>query len=105
MSCSRSDLGTRPDLLGRDFSATAPGRKWVGDITYICTWAGFVYLATVLECATKKVVGYAMADHMRTSLVCEAIDMAARNCPRPEAKLFSTPTAALSTCQSNSPSS
>ena len=50
----------------RDFTAQAPGLKWVGDITYIRTWAGFVYLATVLDCATKKVVGYAMADHMRT---------------------------------------
>ncbi|MBF0698329.1 IS3 family transposase [Actinomyces bowdenii] len=76
-----SDLEARPDLLKRDFAAQAPGAKWVGDITYIRTWAGLVYLATVLDCATKKVVGYAMADHMRTSLVCEAIDMAVRNCP------------------------
>ncbi|WP_408608585.1 DDE-type integrase/transposase/recombinase [Actinomyces viscosus] len=45
------------------------------------TWAGFVYLATVLDRCTKKVVGYTMADHMRTSLVCEAIDMAVRRCP------------------------
>ena len=76
-----ADLEGRPDLVKRDFTATTPGRKWVGDITYIRTWVGFVYLATVLDCATKKVVGYAMADHMRTSLVCDAIDMAARNCP------------------------
>lgn len=75
------DLDERPDLVGRDFTADEPGRKWCGDITYIDTWAGFVYLATVLDCCTKKVVGYAMADHMRTSLVCEAIDMAARRCP------------------------
>ena len=61
-----ADLGTRPDLMCRDFTTQAPGLKWVGDITYIRTWAGFVYLATVLDCATKKVVGYAMADHMRT---------------------------------------
>lgn len=53
----------------------------MGDISCIRTWAGYVYLATVLECATKKVVGYAMADRMRTCLVCEAIDMAVRNCP------------------------
>ena len=76
-----ADLGSRPDLVERDFTASSPGLKWVGDITYIRTWAGFVYLATVLDCATKKVVGYAMADHMRTSLVCDAIDMAVRNCP------------------------
>ena len=75
------DAGTRPDLVKRDFSAPAPGMKWVGDITYIRTWAGFVYLATVLDCCTKKVVGYCMASHMRTSLVCDAIDMAVRNCP------------------------
>lgn len=76
-----ADLDERPDLVGRDFTADEPGRKWCGDITYISTWAGFVYLATVLDCCTKKVVGYAMADHMRTSLVCEAIDMAVRRCP------------------------
>ncbi len=75
------DLNERPDLVRQDFTADEPGRKWCGDITYINTWAGFVYLATVLDCCTKKVVGYAMADHMRTSLVCEAIDMAARRCP------------------------
>ena len=75
------DLDERPDLVGQDFTADEPGRKWCGDITYINTWGGFVYLATVLDCCTKKVVGYAMADHMRTSLVCQAIDMAARRCP------------------------
>ena len=75
------DLDERPDLLRRDFTADEPGRKWCGDITYVRTWAGFVYLATVLDCCTKKVVGYAMADHMHTSLVCQAIDMAVRRCP------------------------
>src|SRR5674476_1150270 len=64
-----SDAGTLPDLVKRDFTATVPGTKLVGDITYIDTWQGWVYLATVLDCCTKKVVGYAMADHMRTSLV------------------------------------
>ena len=61
-------------------AADEPGKKLCGDITYISTWAGVIYLATVLDCCTKKVVGYAMADHMRTSLVCQAIDMAARRC-------------------------
>ena len=75
------DLDERPDLVRQDFTADEPRRKWCGDITYINTWAGFVYLATVLDSCTKKVVGYAMADHMRSSLVCEAIDMAARRCP------------------------
>ncbi|EHM95102.1 hypothetical protein HMPREF0975_00832 [Actinomyces sp. oral taxon 849 str. F0330] len=75
------DLGERPDLLRRDFTADEPGKKLCGDITYVRTWAGFIYLATVLDCCTKKVVGYAMADHMRTSLVRQAIDMAVRRCP------------------------
>ena len=75
------DLDERPDLLRRDFTADKPGKKLCGDITYVRTWTGFVYLATVLDCCTKKVVGYAMADHMHTPLVCQAIDMAVRRCP------------------------
>lgn len=67
------------DLLRRDFTASEPGVKLVGDITYIPTWQGWVYLATVLDCYSKKAVGYAMADHMRTELVTEALDMAIRN--------------------------
>jgi putative transposase len=70
---------TAPDLLGRDFTADAPGYKLVGDITYIRTWAGWLYLATVIDCFNKEVIGYAMADHMRTSLVSDALGMAARN--------------------------
>jgi putative transposase len=68
-----------PDLVGRDFSADAPGRKLVGDITYLPTWQVFAYLATVLDCCTKECIGYAIADHMRTELVSEALRMAARN--------------------------
>lgn len=71
--------GDVPDLLTRDFTATEVGVKLVGDITYIPTWEGWVYLATVLDCATKKVVGYALADHMRTELITDALKMAARN--------------------------
>jgi len=70
---------TTPDLVGRDFTAEAPGRKLVGDITYIPTWAGWLYLATVIDCFNKEVIGHAMADHMRTSLVTDALEMAARN--------------------------
>jgi len=73
------DSAGLPDLLKRDFTATAPGCKLVGDITYIPTWEGWLYLATVLDCFSKKVVGYAMADHMRTSLVTDALQMAANN--------------------------
>lgn len=74
-----SDAGATPDLLQRDFTAARPGHKLVGDITYIATWAGWVYLATVLDCYSKKVVGYAMAAHVRTQLVTDALAMAARN--------------------------
>jgi transposase InsO family protein len=73
------DAGTIPDLLARDFGAAEPGVKMVGDITYIKTWEGWLYLATVIDCCTKEVVGYAMADHMRTTLINAALDMAARN--------------------------
>jgi transposase InsO family protein len=68
-----------PDLLGRDFTAGAPGVKMVGDITYIPTWEGWLYLATVIDCHTKAVVGWSMAEHMKSTLVADAIDMAAAN--------------------------
>jgi transposase InsO family protein len=74
------DVDGRPDLVERDFTAEKPGYKWVGDITYIHTLEGFCYLATVLDCCTKKAVGYAIDDHMRTELISGAIDMAVRNC-------------------------
>lgn len=71
------DAADLPDLVQRDFSAAAPGTKLVGDITYIRTWQGWLYLASVIDCATKACIGYAMAEHMRTELVVEALDMAA----------------------------
>lgn len=73
------DASNTPDLLKRDFTAPEPAAKLVGDITYVKTWEGWLYLATVLDCCTKKVVGYAMADHLRTSLVTDALAMAHRN--------------------------
>lgn len=66
-----------PDLLTRDFTADRPGIKFVGDITYIHTWQGFVYLATVIDCYSRKVVGWSIADHMRTGLVAAALTNAA----------------------------
>ena len=72
--------------MGRDFTADAPGTKLVGDITYLPTWQGFCYLATVIDCCTKECIGYAIADHMRAELVIDALRMAARNYPlAPEA--------------------
>lgn len=73
------DTAGVPDLLERDFTAQRPGAKLVGDITYVRTWEGWLYLATVLDCYSKKVVGYAMADHLRTELVTDALEMASRN--------------------------
>ncbi|MPY81548.1 MAG: IS3 family transposase, partial [Actinophytocola sp.] len=66
-----------PDLVQRDFTAPAPGVKLVGDITYIPSAEGWVYLATVIDCFSKMVVGWAMADHYQTSLIQAAIDSAA----------------------------
>lgn len=71
--------GPIPDLVARDFTADAPGTKMVGDITYIPTWQGWLYLATVIDCHTKAVIGWAMDDTYKTPLISAAIDMAARN--------------------------
>jgi putative transposase len=68
-----------PDLVRREFTADAPGQKLVGDITYIPSWEGWVYLATVIDCHTKAVIGWAMDDSYRTPLISAAINMAARN--------------------------
>ena len=67
---------TSPDLIGRDFTAEAPGQRLVGDITYLRTGEGWLYLATVIDLATKMVTGWQLADHMRTSLVTDALAMA-----------------------------
>jgi transposase InsO family protein len=66
-----------PDLVGRNFTATRPGTKLVGDITYLPTIEGWWYLATVIDLATREVVGYAMAEHHRAELVTDALRMAA----------------------------
>jgi len=65
-----------PDLVQRNFSATAPNQLWVADITYIPTWAGFLYLAVVVDVFSRRVVGWAMATHLRTELVLDALNMA-----------------------------
>ncbi|WP_156164355.1 IS3 family transposase [Streptacidiphilus albus] len=66
-----------PDLVGRDFTAGRPGTKLVGDITYLPTIEGWWYLATVIDLATREVIGYAMAEHHRAELVTDALRMAA----------------------------
>ena len=64
------------DLLQRDFTATGPNEKWVCDITYLRTWNGFLYLAFVLDCYSRMIVGWQLATHMRTDLVLDALEMA-----------------------------
>ena len=64
------------DLVDRQFKADGPDQLWVADITYIPTWSGFLYLAIVLDVWSRKVVGWAMATHLRTELVLEALDTA-----------------------------
>jgi putative transposase len=80
--------GPIPDLVNRDFSAGKPGEKMVGDITCIPAWQGWLYLATVIDCATRKMVGWAMADNYKTPLISDAVKMAARNLNLPEGAIF-----------------
>ena len=65
-----------PDLVHRQFTVAEPGRLWVADITYVPTGAGFLYLAVVLDAWSRRVIGWAMASHLRTELVLAALDMA-----------------------------
>ena len=65
----------RADLIRRDFTtdAAALNARWCGDITYVPTWQGWLFLATVIDIASRRVVGFAMADHLRTELVADAL--------------------------------
>ncbi|KPH99358.1 Integrase catalytic region [Actinobacteria bacterium OV450] len=78
-SLTQAAAGDVPDLVCRNFTADAPGEKLVGDITYVKTGEGWLYLATVIDCCTKEVIGYAMDDHYQTPLISRAIRKAARN--------------------------
>ncbi|MEV7556035.1 IS3 family transposase [Amycolatopsis sp. NPDC089917] len=78
------------DLIRRDFTAEHPGRRFVGDITYLPTFQGWLYLATVIDLHNREVVGHAMADHLRADLVCDAITLATtRGLIRPAAVFHS----------------
>ena len=72
----RPDARPAPDLVERDFTADEPDQLYVADITYVPTWAGFLFLAVVLDACTRRVVGWAMANHLRTELVLDALNMA-----------------------------
>lgn len=75
---TRRDRSARPapDLVDREFVADKPNALWVADITYVPTWTGFLYLAVVLDVWSRKIVGWSMAGHLRTSLVTSALNMA-----------------------------
>ena len=82
---TRRDAKARPavDLVNRDFSAEGPNQLWVADITYVPTWAGWLYLAVVLDAWSRRIVGWAMAPHLRAELVEDALAMAiSRRRPR-----------------------
>jgi putative transposase len=75
---TQRDRSTRPapDLINRDFTVPGPDRLWVADITYVPTWANFLYLAVVLDAWSRRIVGWAMATKARTQLVLDALNMA-----------------------------
>jgi putative transposase len=69
--------GQRPaDLLARDFSAAAPNRRWVADITYVDTACGFAYTAFITDLFSRQIVGWQVADHLRAGLALDALEMA-----------------------------
>ena len=70
------DAGRRPDLVQRDFTAAAPNRLWVADLTYLRCWQGLVFFAFVIDVYSRRVVGWQLASHMRTDLVLDALRMA-----------------------------
>jgi putative transposase len=78
VTTTRRDPTARPapDLVQRRFAVEGPNQLWVADITYIPTWAGFLYLAVVLDAWSRRVIGWAMATHLRTELVLDALNMA-----------------------------
>jgi putative transposase len=91
------------DLLDRDFTATAPNQRWVADITYLRTWEGWLYLVAVEDLYSRRIVGWSVADHMRTELVVDALQMAlARRRPKPGLTFIATKDRSpRSTCRRN----
>ncbi|WP_322756740.1 IS3 family transposase [Frankia sp. Cas3] len=74
--------------VSQDFTADAPNRLWFGDITYVRTWDGWAYVASVIDAFSRKVVGWAVADHMRTDLVLDALRMAITRRHPPKGVIF-----------------
>ena len=77
-----------PDLIARSFTAAQPNQKWCGDITYIKTWDGWAYVATVIDLHSRALIGWAAADHMQTTLITDALDMAITHCRPPTGVIF-----------------
>ena len=73
---SKHSLAIAPNVVAREFHAAAPNRVWVTDMTYIWTWEGWLFLAAIVDVFSRRVVGWAMADHLRTELPLEALGMA-----------------------------
>jgi putative transposase len=78
VTTTRRDKDARPapDLVDRNFIATRPNQLWVADITFVPTASGFLYLAVILDAWSRKIVGWSMANHLRTELVLDALEMA-----------------------------
>jgi putative transposase len=76
---SRHEKPVADNALARDFTASGPDRKWLTDITYVPTDQGWLYVAAVLDCFSRKIIGWCMADHMETDLVADALTMALRH--------------------------
>lgn len=85
---SKHNLPVSPNLLEQDFSASRPNEKWVGDITYLWTDEGWMYLATVIDLYSRKVVGWAMSDRMTAKLVCDTLMMALWRRKMPRGVIF-----------------
>lgn len=83
-----ADPVAAPDLIGRDFTAAEANTRWCGDVTYIKTWNGWVYLATVIDLHSRAVVGYAVDTHMRTDLIEAALLMAIKHRQPPAGVIF-----------------
>ncbi len=81
---SNHNLPVAPNLLAQDFKANNPNKKWVSDITYIVTAEGFVYLASVMDLYSKKIIGWSISDRMTAKIVVDALKMALKSRRNPQ---------------------
>jgi putative transposase len=96
---SRHDLPVAPNLLDRNFTAEQPDAVWLADISYLPTGEGWLYLAAVKDLATRQIVGWSMADHLRAELCIDALVMALQRCRPPHGLIHhSDSKSALASC-------